>query len=182
MDTKSEAEGLTTRLILYILQKVWEINEGVIANVLKMGQDLPFLEREALIRKAVNYINQHDSRFSVKLITEIEKETIKKKEDRVMERFKSIEEIAEERGLQKGMHAGIQTGRAEGIQTGRAEGIQTGRAEGIQTGRAEGIQQGRQKERQQVILNMLRKQTDIRFISEVTGLSEEEIKQFQNGN
>ena len=66
-----------------------------------------------------------------------------------MERFKSIEEIAEEKGLQKGMQAG----------------------------RAEGMQKGRQ----QVILNMLKKQTDIGFISEVTGLSEEEIKKLQNG-
>ena len=83
-----------------------------------------------------------------------------------MERFKSIEEVAEERGLQKGMHAGLQTGRAEGIQTGRAE----------------GLQQGRQKERQQVILNMLQKRLDVSLISEVTGLSEEEIKRLQNGN
>ena len=170
LDTKSEAEGLTTRLILYILQKVWEINEGVIAELLKMGQDLPPAEREALIMKAVNYINQHDSRFNVKLITEIEKETIKEKEDRVMERFKSLEEIAEEKGMQRGMQQGMQQGMQRGMQTGRAEGLQAG------------LQTGIQKGRQQVILNMLQKRLDISLISEVTGLSEEEIKKLQNGS
>ena len=48
-------------------------------------------------------------------------------------------------------------------------------------GRQEGLQEGRQTERQAVILNMLKKQLDISLISEVTGLSEEEIKKLKNG-
>ena len=44
----------------------------------------------------------------------------------------------------------------------------------------EGRQEGRQEERKQVILNMLKKKADITFISEVTGLSEKEIKKFNN--
>ena len=56
-----------------------------------------------------------------------------------------------------------------------------GRWEGRQEGRQEGIQEGRQEERQQFILNMLKKNADISFISEVTGLSEKEIKKFKNG-
>ena len=40
----------------------------------------------------------------------------------------------------------------------------------------EGIQKGIQT----VVLNMLKKKTDIAFISEVTGLSEKEIKQLKN--
>ena len=50
-----------------------------------------------------------------------------------------------------------------------------GRWEGMQ----EGIQAGRQEERQAVIANMLEKKTDIAFISEVTGLSEDEIKKMK---
>ena len=42
-----------------------------------------------------------------------------------------------------------------------------------------GIEQGMQQERQQVILNMLKKNAEISFISEVTGLSPEEIKKLQ---
>ena len=43
-------------------------------------------------------------------------------------------------------------------------------------GRQEGMQKGLEKGMQVVALNMLRKNTDISFISEVTGLSKEEIK------
>ena len=60
---------------------------------------------------------------------------------------------------------------------GRQEGIQKGMKRGMQ----KGMQKGRQEGMQQVVLNMLKKQTDIAFISEVTGLSEEEIRKIQNG-
>ena len=51
-----------------------------------------------------------------------------------------------------------------------------------QKGQQDGIQQGMQQERQQVVLNMLKKQADMAFISEVTGLSEEEIKKLKNSS
>ena len=50
--------------------------------------------------------------------------------------------------------------------------------EGWQKGR----QEGRQEEKRQVILKMLQKKSDISFISEVTGLSEGEIKKLKNGS
>ena len=40
----------------------------------------------------------------------------------------------------------------------------------------EGRQEGIQKRDREVVLNMLKKKLDVSFISEVTGLSEEEIK------
>ncbi len=43
-------------------------------------------------------------------------------------------------------------------------------------------EQGRWEGRQQLILNMLKKKVDIAFISEVTGLSEKEIKKLKNGS
>ena len=48
--------------------------------------------------------------------------------------------------------------------------------------RQEGIQQGMQKERQQVVLSMLKEKADMAFICKVTGLSEEEIKKLKNGS
>ena len=45
--------------------------------------------------------------------------------------------------------------------------------------RQEGRQEGRQERDQEVILNMLKKNAEISFISEVTGLSPEAIKKFQ---
>ena len=77
-------------------------------------------------------------------------------------------------------------GRQEGMQQGRQEGMQQGRQEGMQQGRQEGIEQGMQQGRQdrdrEVVLNMLQKGLDISLISEVTGLSPEEIKKLRNGN
>ncbi|MDE0120039.1 MAG: hypothetical protein OXM55_08550 [Bdellovibrionales bacterium] len=49
-------------------------------------------------------------------------------------------------------------------------------------GRWEGEREGRQEERQQVVLNMLKKKTDISFISKVTGLSEKAIRKLKNGS
>ena len=43
-------------------------------------------------------------------------------------------------------------------------------------------EEGRQEVIQQVALNMLKKEAEISLISEVTGLSEEEIKKLKNGN
>ncbi len=47
-------------------------------------------------------------------------------------------------------------------------------------GRWKGRREGLKKGRQQVVLNMLKKKTDISFISEVTGLSEKAIRKLKN--
>ena len=52
------------------------------------------------------------------------------------------------------------------------------RMEGRQEGRMEGRQEGLQK----VVLNMLQKKADISFISEVTGLSKDEIRKLKKGS
>ncbi len=52
---------------------------------------------------------------------------------------------------------------------------------GIKRGVKKGRQEGRQEERRAVILNMLQKNLEIPFISEVTGLPEAEIVKFKNG-
>ncbi len=55
-----------------------------------------------------------------------------------------------------------------------------GRWEGERQGLKKGRQEGRQEERQQVVLNMLKKKLDISIISEVTSLSEKEIRKLKN--
>ena len=57
-----------------------------------------------------------------------------------------------------------------------------GRIEGRQEGLQKGLQEGRQEGLQKVVLNMLQKSADISFISEMTGLSKEEIKKLKNGS
>ena len=50
-----------------------------------------------------------------------------------------------------------------------------------QKGMKEGMEKGMEKERRVVALNMLKKQADMAFISEVTGLSMNEINKLKNG-
>ena len=77
------------------------------------------------------------------------------------------------------LELGREQGRVEGRVEGRAEGIEQGRAEGIEQGRVEGIEQGRAKERAAIALSMLAKGLDIATVSELTGMSVEEIHTLQ---
>ena len=60
--------------------------------------------------------------------------------------------------------------------------FQEGRAEGMQKGMEKGMEKGRAERDKEVILNMLKKQADIAFISEVTGLTVDEIKTLKNSS
>ena len=73
---------------------------------------------------------------------------------------------------EKGLAAGKAEGRAEGL----AEGHAKGRAEGIAEGIEEGIAQGEKRTNLKIVRKMLEKKMDINLISELTGLTEEEIK------
>ena len=107
------------------------------------------------------------------------------------ETWKAAERSAVELGLlEKGGYMNVreyirENARAEGRQEGRQEGMQAGmqagRQEGMQAGRQEGMQAGMQKGIKSIIFNMLKKNAKISFISEMTGMPEEEIKKLQNG-
>lgn len=71
------------------------------------------------------------------------------------------------RDIKNSIDTALELGREQGL----AEGIEQGRAEG----RAEGIEQGRA----QIVLSMLAKGLDIATVSELTGLSVEEIRTLQ---
>ena len=64
------------------------------------------------------------------------------------------------------------------IEEARAEFEQKGLQQGIQ----KGIQKGRIEGKQEVVVNMLKKQLDISVISEVTGMPKEEIEKLKNGS
>lgn len=75
---------------------------------------------------------------------------------------------AEEKGLAEGLAKGLEKGRAEG----RAEGLEKGLAEGLEKGMAEGIRN--------TAIKMLAKDIDFNTISEVTGLSLDEIQKLKS--
>ncbi|WP_088186866.1 Rpn family recombination-promoting nuclease/putative transposase [Desulfosporosinus sp. FKA] len=68
-------------------------------------------------------------------------------------------------------------GREEGRVEGREEGREEGRAEGREEGRVEGREEGRAENLLEVTRKLLKKGMDVKSISEITGLSEEEIKE-----
>ena len=67
---------------------------------------------------------------------------------------------------------GLAAGRAEGLEAGRAQGLEAGRAQGLSQGRTA----GRAEERNELAKKMLEKKMDIDLISELTGLTKEEIE------
>ena len=83
---------------------------------------------------------------------------------------KKLWEEAEKSALEKGLLAkgGYMDIKERIKEEGRLEGIQKGRLE------------GRLERNREVILKMFQKEADISFISEVTGLSEEEIRKLKN--
>lgn len=66
--------------------------------------------------------------------------------------------------------------KEKGLAAGRAEGLTEGKAKGRAEGLAEGHAKGRAEERNELVKKMLEKKMDINLISELTGLTEEEIE------
>ena len=158
LDISKEARHLTSRPILYILQNIWRLDKGVIRQLFKISRGLGMKDRKFLIDKAGDYIRRYDPDFSWKLVHEIEKKTVKKKEERVMSPLQETLDEEREKGLQKGL------------------------LQGMQKGRMEGKMEGRMEQNKMVIAKMLQEKMQISVISKVTGLSKAQIKKLQNGN
>ncbi len=62
-------------------------------------------------------------------------------------------------------------GRQEGLKEGLKEGLEKGRKEGAEEGRKKGMTEAKAE----IVLKLKKKQTDIHFIAEITGLTTEEI-------
>ena len=79
----------------------------------------------------------------------------------------------------QGYRDGLSQGKAEGFSQGKAEGREEGKAEGFSQGKvegkAEGISEGKNERNIEIARNMLSKAMEVELISEITGLSIEEI-------
>ena len=106
---------------------------------------------------------------------------LKALEDRVDFKEMLEEGIARGRaeGLAEGMEKGKAEGLAEGMEKGKAEGIAEGMIKGIVKGKAEGIAEGLAQGIKETQLSTARKMLKlgmtIEEISEITGLTKEEI-------
>ena len=146
-----------SRGALNLLSKIWTLKPKVseLKKVLTSFSDFSGRDDD-LILNAVDYLKSVLG-MSQDLWEQVERESI------------------EEGILNKGGYMDI---REDMKQEAKMEGIQ----EGIRRGKKEGRQEGRQEGRREVILNMLKKRFDISIISEVTGLSEEEIDKIKNSH
>ncbi len=74
-------------------------------------------------------------------------------------------------GIRKGWNKAVKEGKEQGLKEGIKQGIKQGKTQGIKEGIKEGIEEGKKE----IAINMLNKNMDVKTISEVTGLSKEEI-------
>ena len=94
-------------------------------------------------------------------------------------------EYARETGREEGREEGHKVGKEEGLKEGREEGHKEGKEEGLKEGRKEGkeegIKEGREEDAKRnscdIAKRMLEKGIDVETISELTGLTEEEISE-----
>ena len=80
-------------------------------------------------------------------------------------------EYARETGREEGHKVGKEEGLKEGRKEGKEEGLKEGKEEGIKEGRAEGAK----RNSCDIAKRMLEKGIDIETISELTGLTAEEV-------
>ena len=78
-------------------------------------------------------------------------------------------------GLSEGMIKGKAEGLAEGMEKGKAEGLAEGKAEGKAEGLAEGLAKGIRENQLSTARKMLKLGMSVEEISEITGLTKEEI-------
>ena len=84
---------------------------------------------------------------------------------------------AHDEGFSKGHVKGLAEGLAMGEAKGMAKGIAEGKAKGLAEGKAKGIAEGSLQRALEIARNMKASGMDIEQISQITGLSKEEIEQ-----
>ena len=82
---------------------------------------------------------------------------------------------AERRGLEKGMERGMKQGLKQGLEKGMKQGMEQGLEKGMKQGLEQGLEQGQQEERIRNARGMKAKGIPVEVISEITGLTAEEV-------
>ena len=92
-------------------------------------------------------------------------------------------EYARESGREEGREEGHKVGKEEGLKEGREEGHKEGKEEGLKEGhkegKEEGIKEGAKQKSCDIAERMLEKGIDIETISELTGLTAEEVSRLK---
>ena len=123
---------------------------------------------DEVIEKAYEEVNQFNW-------TEQEKFAYDQEIKRIWDN-RAVEEFKLETARKEGLKAGIEKGREEGME----KGIEKGLEEGIEKGLEEGIEKGREEAIAITARKMLQQNLNLKLISSVTGLSEQELLKLKN--
>ena len=113
LDVKKQSKTQTLAPILFVLQRIWHLDEKTVSKLFTISGPLNLEEKKDQMVKAVDYIKRFDPKFTWKRIELIEQKTVKDKEKRIMQLFKSTLDEAVEKGMQKGIQKGRQEGKQE---------------------------------------------------------------------
>ena len=100
------------------------------------------------------------------------------------DRTNYIKSMNTERDTYNQIEYARETGREEGHKVGKEEGRKEGKEEGLKEGKEEGIKEGREEGAKRnscdIAKRMLEKGIDVETISELTGLTEEEVSRLKD--
>ena len=170
--------------ILYAFEDIWSLKEcknkkerkAILRKILlSVKKDLKYESKQYRIDVLLSikqYFMNYDSQVDEGLFKEVSEEITKEL---------GGEDIMDE--LDFTMAGVIQKARQEAIKEGMEEGIREGKQQGIQKGMQQGIEQdiqkGMQKGRREITLKLLNADMSVEKVSEITGLSKQEIHKFQ---
>ncbi len=164
---------IKSRGILALLAKIWFIKNSPaeLSAVVEAFSEFSG-KREDLLLSVVSYLKTAGG-VSAQLWKQVEKRAV---ERGLLTRggYMDIRQEIKEEGIQEGIQKGMQAGMQKGMQAGMQKGMQAGMQKGMQAGMQKGMQA--------VALNMLKKEAEVSYISEVTGLSEDQINRLKNGS
>lgn len=156
LENMKELTGVNKKLLSWC--KFIKNPDGVEDSIMKENED---------IRKAKEELDEISKDAKERRLAELRDKAL-------------MDEIAiRESGFNEGREEGREAGRKAGLIEGRKEGILEGRKEGMLEGRKEGMLEGKREGKNEaqieIAKNMLNKNFTIEQISELTGLSIEEI-------
>lgn len=144
------------RLLIFIETNKKKLKE-IFRGDKNMNETVEDLEMDKFYKKDIEFYNSYDHEEFKKIVHE----------EAMEEERREIRQEAEEKGRSEGLAKGLTKGLAKGLAKGRAE------------GHAEGFSEGQTSEKINIAKKSLSKGIDIDTISQITGLSLEEINKLK---
>ncbi len=144
--------GLSCRVILYILSKIWRLDDERVAEAFRIGLTIESdEERTEMIRSVTRYIRRKYPSYNWQRLEQIERETIVE-EKRIMAQVMTLAELEQQEYMKQGIEQGIERG----------------------------IEQGYSNATRNIALNLIREGLGAETICKFTGLSLDDVKKLQN--